>query len=86
MKISRNNPTLCTSIHSFKPVNVFDQSTIAKMYAEQNLDEWYDMLFRMSDVEIKKVCHYFHLEIILNSVIMKERYCDLLSEKFSKLN
>lgn len=86
MITNRNSLAQTTCLKKFKPVNVFDQSIIAKMYAEQNLHEWYDMLFRMSDSEIKKMCHYFHIEIILNCTELSKRYCVLLNEKFSKLN
>jgi hypothetical protein len=70
----------------FQTTEVFDKTLVGRIYSEQNCDEWYDMLYRLSDEEMKAQCRFFHLEIILNCAAMTERYETLLAEKFSQLN
>lgn len=70
----------------FTPNNIFDAILVGKIYAEQNCDEWYDMLYRLSPEEIKLQCRFFHLEIILNCELLTQRYARLLHEKLAPLN
>lgn len=86
MQEKRNTLIFSANPKKFTQVNVFDRIIVGKIYAEQNLDEWYDILFRLNDDEVKSVCRSFHMDIILNCVIMKERYSILLADKFASLN
>ena len=70
----------------YETTDVFDRTLVGRIYSEQNCEEWYDMLYRLSDEEIKAQCRFFHLEIILNCTTMTQRYATLLHEKFAQLN
>lgn len=70
----------------FKITDIFDRTLVGRIYSEHNCEEWYDMVYRLSEEEVIKQCRFFHLEIILNSPQMTQQYDNLLHKNLAPLN